>query len=151
MADRRNSRFYEMQGGSRDEKSRKKRWFLVTLSGIADLTLQILLVWTERKAPDATITSLGDAVWFSLVTLTTAGYGGLFSCHPWGKAHRRGVFALQFGLYRLLYRDGSFRGGRKAAAMAAPGSIGRKSPFRKGKADWMPLQKSRGKGGTAVP
>jgi voltage-gated potassium channel len=29
----------------------------------------------EREAPDATIATYGDAVWWSLTTMTTVGYG----------------------------------------------------------------------------
>lgn len=30
---------------------------------------------TEREAPDASITSFGDALWWALTTVTTVGYG----------------------------------------------------------------------------
>lgn len=63
----------------------KKRWALAVLGGSVYLTLLILLIRAERGAAGATITSLGEAVWFSLVTLTTAGYGDCFPVTSWGK------------------------------------------------------------------
>ena len=39
--------------------------------------LLVLLVAAESGSPDATILSFGDAVWFSLITMTTVGYGDL--------------------------------------------------------------------------
>ena len=39
------------------------------------LLLLFLLVAAERNYPDATIRTMGDAFWYSLITLTTIGYG----------------------------------------------------------------------------
>lgn len=125
------------------KKGRKKGWFLAVLGGVAYLTLLILLVQAEQSAPGATITSLGDAVWFSLVTLTTAGYGDCFPVTPGGKLV--GVVFLLFStgfiafciamvlsavagkllpwLRLTLYRKKRWylfpRGGREAAVLAA--------------------------------
>ena len=41
------------------------------------LLLLFLLVAAERNSPDATIRTMGDAFWYSLITLTTIGYGDL--------------------------------------------------------------------------
>lgn len=44
-----------------------------------------LLLLAESFSPDASITSFKDAVWYSLVTLTTVGYGDLFPVTMAGK------------------------------------------------------------------
>ncbi len=76
----------------------KKRWSLIPLGGVAYLTLLALLLRAERGAPGATITSLGDALWFSLVTLTTAGYGDCYPVTPWGKTVGAVFLLLSTGL-----------------------------------------------------
>ena len=58
-----------------DFKKRKWLW----LSGAAGYcALLYLLTLAERNSPDAPIQTLSDAFWYSLVTLSTVGYGDLY-------------------------------------------------------------------------
>ena len=45
----------------------------------------ILLLAAESKAEGSSIHSLGDAVWYSLITLTTVGYGDISPVTPVGR------------------------------------------------------------------
>ena len=49
------------------------------------LVLLVLLVAAETHAPGASIHSFWDAVWFSLITMTTVGYGDLSPVTPFGR------------------------------------------------------------------
>jgi len=55
---------------------------LVVIWGV----LVISLTWAERGHTDSPIQSVGDAAWYSLVTLTTVGYGDKYPVSAGGKA-----------------------------------------------------------------
>ncbi|WP_232807151.1 potassium channel family protein [Geodermatophilus chilensis] len=51
---------------------------LVLIGGLAALD-------AERSAPDALITSFGNALWWAVTTVTTVGYGDLYAVTPLGR------------------------------------------------------------------
>ncbi|MFC0005591.1 potassium channel family protein [Micromonospora siamensis] len=52
----------------------------------------------ERGAPDASITSYDDALWWAAVTITTVGYGDLFPVTPAGRLVALGLMIGGIGL-----------------------------------------------------
>lgn len=55
-----------------------KRRLKILLAALAVyIVLLVILVAVESYSPDATIRSFWDALWFSLITMTTVGYGDL--------------------------------------------------------------------------
>ena len=76
------------------------------------LLLLFLLVAAERNYPDATIRTMGDAFWYSLITLTTIGYGDKAPVSMYGKLIASifvlssvGVLAALIGLVLRLVGD----------------------------------------------
>ena len=68
------------------------------------LVVILLLLLTEKQA-GGPIQTLGDAVWYSLVTLTTVGYGDLYPVTPMGKVI--GSVFLLFSLGFLSFLIGA--------------------------------------------
>ena len=64
-----------MNEGTRRGRGKKGRAALLFL--LCYLAALALLTLSERHAEGASIRSLGDALWYSLVTMTTVGYGDL--------------------------------------------------------------------------
>lgn len=80
----------------------KKRWIYVLAGAGGYLLLLLLLVLAEAHAPGASITTLGQAFWFSLVTLTTVGYGDCSPVTPMGRVIGAVLILLSTGVLALL-------------------------------------------------
>lgn len=81
---------------------KKRRWLWALAGVIAYLALLRLLVYVESFSPEASIGTMGEAVWFSLVTLTTAGYGDYYPVTVAGRAVGTLFLLLSTGLMALL-------------------------------------------------
>ena len=65
---------------------KRNKWLLLVIPvGVYWLLLR-LLVLAEAHTPGATIRSLPQALWYSLTTLSTVGYGDLAPLSGWGRA-----------------------------------------------------------------
>jgi voltage-gated potassium channel len=52
----------------------------------------------ERDAPDATITTYPDAVWWAMTTVTTVGYGDYSPVTPLGRTIAAGLMVVGIGV-----------------------------------------------------
>ena len=67
------------------KKRRQRRWLLAAGAILLYLGLCWLLVAAESQSPEAAIRSLPLALWYSVTTLTTVGYGDLYPVTPAGR------------------------------------------------------------------
>jgi voltage-gated potassium channel len=71
--------------------------FITVLSALLVLTVStVLVIQFESGSPDANITTGGDALWWSFVTITTVGYGDQFPVTALGRLV--GVFVMFAGV-----------------------------------------------------
>lgn len=82
----------------------KKRGPVLILAGLAAYAVLLaLLLAAERGEPQAGIRSFSDALWYSLVTLTTVGYGDLVPLSPAGRAVGAVFSVLSVGLLAAVF------------------------------------------------
>ncbi|MCM1027292.1 MAG: ion channel [Roseburia sp.] len=81
---------------------KKRRWIMILAALAGYAALLRLLVYVESFSQEATISTVGEAAWFSLVTLTTAGYGDYYPVTPWGRIIGTVFLLLSTGLLALL-------------------------------------------------
>jgi voltage-gated potassium channel len=71
--------------------------FITVLSALLVLTIStVLMIQVESRSPDANITTGGDALWWSFVTITTVGYGDQYPVTTLGRLV--GVFVMFAGV-----------------------------------------------------
>lgn len=81
-------------------KRKTQKWLWV-LGAVAYLTVLCMLTIAERRDPDATIQTFFDALWYSLVTISTVGYGDLYPVTVMGRIV--GVFFIFLSLGFLAF------------------------------------------------
>ena len=103
-------------------KSRKRKIQIAAAILAAYAAIVVMLLAVESNAEGSSIHSLGDAVWYSLITLTTVGYGDISPVTPMGKVLGAllalcslGVFTALIGLF-INYISGQARPRRRLRA-----------------------------------
>jgi voltage-gated potassium channel len=75
---------------------------LVAVFIISYVLLLTILINIERDDPEANIKDFGDALWFSVVTLTTVGYGDLHPVTHYGKMFSSIFLLASLGFYGVI-------------------------------------------------
>ena len=63
----------------------RKNWYILGLALVAYFAVTYLLYWVERDQEGTGFTHLADAFWFTIVTLSTVGYGDYTPVSPVGR------------------------------------------------------------------
>ena len=80
----------------------KKRRWLWLAAAAAYLGILCLLILAERRNPDASIQTFADAFWYSLVTMSTVGYGDLYPVTTLGRILGVVFILLSLGMLTFL-------------------------------------------------
>jgi voltage-gated potassium channel len=76
---------------------------LVLLLAIVVLEFgSIAVLWAERAAPNANITTADDALWYSIVTMSTVGYGDQYPVTDLGRLIGTGIIILGVAVFGTL-------------------------------------------------
>lgn len=81
------------------------------------VVLTILVLAFEVDHPDATITTAGDALWWSVVTMSTVGYGDLYPVTTGGRVCAVVLMVVGIGVFGVIagaFADFMMRMGRKS-------------------------------------
>jgi voltage-gated potassium channel len=77
--------------------------FLTILLTILVLTVaSVLVLQFESKSPDANITSGGNALWYTIVTITTVGYGDFYPVTAGGRVTAMFIMFMGVGIIGAL-------------------------------------------------
>jgi voltage-gated potassium channel len=77
-------------------------FLLVALVIVVYLTLVWLLVFVEKDSDQSALNNYSNAIWYSLVTLTTVGYGDIFPATIWGRYISLIFILTSIGIFGIL-------------------------------------------------
>lgn len=93
---------YNKGWGSLKKIILRQVFVIVSISGIAYFILLQVLIHFEEAHPEANIKNLFDAVWWSLVTITTIGYGDTYPVTTGGRMIGFVFFIISLSVYSIL-------------------------------------------------
>ena len=108
--------------------SSRKRIIRITIAILAAFAVFIVLLpAVESKAEGSTIHTVGDAIWYAFITLTTVGYGDLYPVTAAGKIMGAALALCSLGvLTALIGLFISFINGQAGPLMRLRSAAGRK-------------------------
>jgi voltage-gated potassium channel len=62
----------------------------------------LAVLWAETSSPEANITTGGDAVWYTIVTMSTVGYGDQYPVTPLGRLIGSFIIVVGVGVFGTL-------------------------------------------------
>ncbi len=85
-----------------ENRSQYMAFVTILLTIIILASASVLVLQFEGRSPKAMITTGGDALWFSIVTITTVGYGDYYPVTPGGRITAMFVMIAGVGLISAL-------------------------------------------------
>ena len=108
------------------------RCFITILLTILVLTVaSVLVLQFESRSPDANITTGGDALWYSIVTITTVGYGDFYPVTTAGRTTAIFIMFAGVGIIGALASIlASLLVGASSSAEEEEGAVATAAPLR---------------------
>jgi voltage-gated potassium channel len=85
-----------------ENRSRYATFLTILLTLIVLTVASVLVLQFESKSPDANIHSGGDALWYSIVTITTVGYGDRYPVTTGGRITATFIMFMGVGIIGAL-------------------------------------------------
>jgi voltage-gated potassium channel len=85
-----------------DNRSRYAAFLTILLTILVLTVSSVLVLQFESKAPGANITTGGDALWYSIVTITTVGYGDFYPVTTAGRITAMFIMFMGVGIIGAL-------------------------------------------------
>jgi voltage-gated potassium channel len=85
-----------------ENRSRYAMFLTILLTLLVLTVASVLVLQFESKSPDANIKSGGDALWYSIVTITTVGYGDFYPVTPAGRITAMFIMFMGVGIIGAL-------------------------------------------------
>jgi voltage-gated potassium channel len=85
-----------------ENRSRYATFLTILLTLIVLTVSSVLVLQFESQSPDANIKSGGDALWYSIVTITTVGYGDFFPVTAAGRVTAMFIMFMGVGIIGAL-------------------------------------------------